>query len=228
VRQRGPADQIRAVTAKILVLPRLVSLRWFLVSHRGMAQIGPHLRNFALGLMVSVATLISSPTSAHAENLITQPGAHNNYKWELEPQLVLRTHAPYYGYGGRWGYRYYGYAGVGPGVRVNIPFMHNGPIDSINNNIGISFGASTTFHGPGSEVVVLNLPVAFQWNFYFTDIISVIGETGLNTPMTFWPGGTSFRIEPLIQGGGRFQFSKVGVVVRVGWPLLSVGANFQF
>lgn len=181
-----------------------------------------------LALCALVLSLTSLPSEAHAENLIKRPGAHNHYSWELEPQLVLRTHAPYAGRGR--GYGYYGWTGVGPGVRVSIPFMHNGPIDEINNNIGISFGASTTFHPvyAGRDAVVLNLPVAFQWNFYFTDIISVLGEAGLNTPITFWAGYSDFSVEPLIQGGGRFQFGKVGVLVRVGWPLLSVGANIQF
>jgi hypothetical protein len=191
-------------------------------------------------IVVCVAGLIVLPDTAEAQNLIKRPGAHNRYSFELEPQLVVRTAGPRWGtyycddrgpgrscrgyYGG-----YGGWMGVGPGVRVNIPFMHNGPIDEINNNIGISFGGSLTFHGYyGYRATVLNLPVAFQWNFYFTEIISVLGEAGLNTPVTFWNGGTNFAVEPLFQGGGRFQFGKVGVVARVGWPLLSVGANFQF
>ncbi len=179
--------------------------------------------------LFSAIGLFTFPETARAENLITQPGAHNQYKFEIEPQLVIRTSGPYYrGCCGRY-HGYGGWTGVGPGVRVNIPFMHNGPIDSINNNIGISFGGSTTFHGyRGYNAMVLNLPVAFQWNFYFTDIISVIGEAGLNTPISFVGGRSYFDVEPIIQGGGRFQFSKVGIVVRVGWPLLSVGANFQF
>lgn len=193
----------------------------------------------ALALSFICAVGVALPSTAQAENLIKQPGAHNEYSFEIEPQLVLRTAGPRwgnyycdgrgrndcrYGYGG-----YGGWTGVGPGVRVNIPFMHNGPIDSINNNIGISFGGSLTFHGYyGNRATVLNLPVAFQWNFYFTDVISVLGEAGLNTPLTFWNGGSHFGVEPLIQGGGRFQWDKVGIIVRVGWPLLSVGANFQF
>lgn len=196
-------------------------------------------------LFLFAMSLLALPRSAQAENLITQPGAHNEYSFEIEPQLVLRTAGPrwgnyycdrYYDEPGpgrgdcRYGYGGYGgWAGVGPGVRVNIPFMHNGPIDSINNNIGISFGGSLTFHGyAGYRATVLNLPVAFQWNFYFTDVISVLGEAGLNTPVTFWNGGSHFGVEPLMQGGGRFQWEKVGIIVRVGWPLLSVGANFQF
>lgn len=204
-----------------------------LVSYRRMAQVRPILLRSLATLFVSVLGIFAIPGTAHAENLITQPGAHNQYSFEIEPQLVLRTSAPYYrGYYDDYRGRYRGYggwAGVGPGVRVNIPFMHNGPISEINNNIGISFGASTTFHGyRGYGAMVLNLPVAFQWNFYFTDIISVLGEAGLNTPLTFARGYTDFSIEPLIQGGGRFQFGKVGILVRVGWPLLSVGANIQF
>src|SRR5690606_33659543 len=162
-------------------------------------------------LLVSLLGVLGVPGTAHAENLISQPGAHNQYDFEIEPQLVLRTSAPYYdGYYGR--YRGYGgWAGVGPGVRVNIPFMHNGPISEINNNIGISFGASTTWHPVyrARDAVVVNIPIAFQWNFYFTDIISVLGEVGLNTPLTFWAGYTAFDVEPLAQGGGRFQFGKV-------------------
>ncbi len=192
-------------------------------------------------LLLAVCTL-TVPRTANAENLIRNPGAHNRYKFELEPQLVIRTAGP------RWGgyycdrydppgpegpdcrhYGYGGWTGIGPGVRVNIPFMHNGPVDTINNNIGISFGGSTTFHGyRGTSAVVLNMPVAFQWNFYFTDIISVLGEAGLNTPITFWRGGSSFTVEPLFQGGGRFQFGKVGIIARLGWPMISVGANIQF
>lgn len=179
-----------------------------------------------------VLAFLSAPTDASAENLIKRPGAHNRYSFEIEPQLAYRFATPYNnGYYG-WNGGYYGYNsdGIGPGVRVNIPFMHNGPIDQINNNIGISFGGALTFHGINgySNAAVLNIPVAFQWNFYFTDIISVLGEAGLNTPITFWNGRTRFNVEPLFQGGGRFQFGKVGVIVRVGYPMVSVGANFQF
>jgi hypothetical protein len=170
---------------------------------------------------VSVALACLSQ-NAEAAGVIKRPGAHNHYEWELEPQLVIRTNIPYWNGGnGNW-------TGFGPGVRASIPLMHNGPIDSINNNIAISFGGSMTWHGNNTNVTVLNLPVAFQWNFYFTEIVSVLGETGLNTPITFANGNTQFDVEPFIQGGGRFQWDKVGVIVRIGYPSFSVGANFQF
>lgn len=147
---------------------------------------------------------------ASAENLIKQPGAHNRYKVELEPHLSL--------YYGSWTNR----VEAGPGIRVAIPFMHNGPIDTINNNIGVSFGVDTYFPG---GAFVMRLPGAFQWNFYFTDIISVIGEAGLAFNFGDLDG---LWVDPIFQGGGRFQFGKVGVVVRVGYPDITVGANFQF
>jgi len=171
------------------------------------------LRRISLAVIAAVAALCLSPDAAHAENLIKRPGAHNHYKFELEPQLAV-----WYGWGNG------NNAEVGPGLRASIPFMHNGPIDTINNNIGISFGVNTFFPNNG---VLLVLPVAFQWNFYFTDIISVLGEAGVST--NIWTGaGDAFDLDPLFQGGGRFQFGRIGVLVRLGYPMVSVGCNIQF
>ncbi|GEM_PF-422806 len=198
----------------------------------------------ALASLALLVGLCIAPSTASAAGIIKQPGAHNKYTFELEPQLVLRPFLPAWnggGYGCRYQdcrnynngyyYSYRNHAGVGPGIRATIPLMHNGPIDSINNNIAISFGLSTTFHSTyyrDTNAVVLNLPVAFQWNFYLTKIISVLGEAGLNTPITFWGGTSHLNVEPLFQAGGRFQFGKIGILVRIGYPLLSVGANIQF
>jgi hypothetical protein len=148
---------------------------------------------------------------ANATNVIRRPGAHNHYYLEVEPHLNL------YGYGRNT-------VNFGPGVRFSIPFMHNGPIDTINNNLAISFGIDTYFPDSGFGVA---FPVAAQWNFYFTEIISVLAEAGLVINAGNY--APSFNVlDPYIQGGGRFQFNKVGVLVRVGYPSFSVGANFQF
>lgn len=163
-------------------------------------------------VMLALATLgVAFPSTASATNLIRRPGAHNAYRFEVEPHLNI------YGFGGR------GRADVGPGVRFSIPFMHNGPIRTINNNLAISFGADAYFPPGGFG---LAFPVAGQWNFYFTEIISVLGEVGV--VINAGNFGTFNPLDPYIQGGGRFQFGKVGVLVRIGYPSLSVGANFQF
>lgn len=177
------------------------------------------LRFHLLALLLPVLVLggVLLPSSAQAQNLIRQPGAHNQYQLEVEPQLGVRWNSHWYGGDS---------SGVGPGVRVNFPLMHNGPIDTINNNIAISVGLNTYFFN--HDVVNFSVPVAFQWNFYFTDIISVFGEAGLVHDFYTRSNWSSFRFDPLFQGGGRFQFGKVGVVVRMGYPGASVGCNIQF
>ncbi|OQX69087.1 MAG: hypothetical protein B6A08_07305 [Sorangiineae bacterium NIC37A_2] len=170
------------------------------------------LLRLASALAILCAALVWAPQSAQAENLIRRPGAHNRYTWELEPHLNIH-----------WGAGA-GRAHVGPGIRASIPFMHNGPISSINNNMAITFGLDFYFPPGGFAAAI---PVAAQWNFYFTDIVSVLGEVGVVG--NFASHGINLHVlDPYIQGGGRFQFGKVGVLVRVGYPSFSVGANFQF
>lgn len=181
--------------------------------HRFLKRILP----LALALAAAVTCLVSAPSEAHAENLIKRPGAHNHYKFELEPHL-----------GFWWGWGNRDDADFGPGIRASIPFMHNGPIDTINNNIGISFGLDTYFANAGNnDFVIISSPVAFQWNFYFTDVISVLGEAGLVMNIAT-EGNDNFDLDPLFQGGGRFQWGRIGVLVRVGYPAVSVGCNIQF
>lgn len=163
---------------------------------------------------------------ANAQNLIKRPGAHNKYSVEIEPQFAIS----WAGHNHPYDNGNYYYNGFGPGVRFSIPFMHNGPITNLNNNIGINFGINTFFYDSryGDHPVAFAMPVAFQWNFYFTDIISVLGEVGFSANVVTSRDYTAFYADPVFQGGGRFQFGKVGVIVRVGYPMLTVGANFQF
>ena len=173
------------------------------------------------------AAWVSAPAEARAENLIKRPGAHNHYSVEVEPQFAVSWAGHSHRY---YDDRYY-YSGFGPGVRFSIPFMHNGPISNLNNNIGINFGLNTFFYSGNRydrTPIVWTVPVAFQWNFYFTDIISVLGEVGLTSNLVTGRDYTGFYVDPLFQGGGRFQFGKVGVIVRIGYPMMTVGANFQF
>jgi hypothetical protein len=138
--------------------------------------------------------------------------------------------------------------------------MHNGPISKINNNMGISFGLDVTFGdgGPGwcwtrynnpgfltrgedCDVTEFWLPVAMQWNFYLTKVISVFGEPGLAIVHRRWDynyycqggGGPLCEfdyhdtdLEFVLWGGGRFMFSdSVGATVRLGFPMITAGIN---
>ena len=169
--------------------------------------------------------LVARP--AHAESIIKRPGDHPNYGFELEPHLLAQyDDTPYTT------------AGFGLGLRVAIPFVHNGPVTTINNNIGISFGMDwvhfgddNACNGRGSDNIVffpnscsgthLRVPVTGQWSFFLTPIISVFGELGLAMRYTRWDYdgvcngvGCSTHYShvdpfvPVLWAGGRFMFSR--------------------
>jgi hypothetical protein len=143
-------------------------------------------RPFAVRLALSllVTTLLTLlPGSAGAQ--IKRPGAHPRYSVEIEPHLVLQ-----------WEHEPWDDAGIGPGVRFNIPFLDNGPIDRINNNMAIGFGVDWAHFGgdcdgpfgfglPGDRYDIdctgntIMAPVTVQWNFFLTPRIAVFGEPGL-------------------------------------------------
>jgi hypothetical protein len=202
----------------------------------------PHSLKAALPSVALVVLCL--PVTANAQNIVRQPGNHPDYAVEIEPHLAFQ-------WADRWGAD----DGIGPGVRVNIPFVHNGPISTINNNMGISFGMDLTFgdsygcypydrriDGRSCAVTEFWLPVAFQWNFYLTKVISVFGEPGLAIVHRRWSypwycdgpnnpacdyDDTRNSLEPVFYGGGRFMFSdKIGATVRLGFPMISAGVNF--
>lgn len=183
--------------------------------------------------------------NAHAQAIVRQPGNHPHYDVEIEPHLALQ-----------WADRHGADSGAGPGVRFNIPFLHNGPIKTINNNMAITFGLDITFGGGGyscypydrrvagydCSVTEFWLPVALQWNFFLTKVISVFGEPGFAIAHRRWSypwycegNGRPLcnehfndtTIEPVFWAGGRFMFSdKVGATIRLGFPMVSAGINF--
>jgi hypothetical protein len=193
--------------------------------------------------------LLAVPSAAHAQAIIRQPGNHPNYNLEIEPHFAFQ-----------WTDRIGTDDGIGPGVRFNIPFMHNGPIPKINNNMGITFGLDITFSdgGPGwcrnglprdqwyndsdCNVTEIWLPVAMQWNFFLTKVISVFGEPGFAIAHRRWDyewycdGANNPRcdgdesdtdLEFVLWGGGRFMFSdSIGATVRIGYPMVTAGVNF--
>jgi len=193
-----------------------------------------------------VAALIALGVMTHqkcaiARSVIKEPGAHPHYAFELEPHLVL----DWAGVPGPHD------DGLGVGLRASVPLFHNGPIDRINNNMAITFGFDftrathacappRTVYWGDCRIDSYFLPVALQWNFFLTDIISVFGEPGLalvnyrwNTWDRCWaPGycsadGHDTHLTPVFWGGARFLFSDtVGVAVRLGFPSVTAGITF--
>jgi hypothetical protein len=134
-------------------------------------------------------------TQARAATIIKQPGNHPDYAVELEPHLLLQwDRSPWYQE-----------EGFGLGGRVSIPFLDNGPISTINNNMAIGFGLDwahfSNAHGwcwdgnpyagwtnYGCTANSVWFPVVLQWNFFLTDVISVFGEPGLAIRHDWWSG----------------------------------------
>lgn len=188
----------------------------------------------ALLSVAAAASALSFTSEAEATNVIKRPGAHPQYSFELEPH-------------GIWSWAWPG-DGPGIGVRANIPLFHNGPIDTINNNMAIGFGMDVAWWTHGSRTRRLGdrcwddwgddrcsgttvwVPVVLQWNFYLTEMISVFGEPGAAMRFVSWEYDSDFHpFIPVFAGGGRFQFGeRVGLTVRLGYPYASIGANILF
>lgn len=202
------------------------------------------MRQFNLGRIAVLALSPLVTNVAQARNVIKEPSQHPKYSAELEPHLVLDwAGAP--GPNGE---------GFGAGLRASIPLFHNGPIDRLNNNITVSFGIDWA-HGaracgprrPGWQgawpydcsIDSFWFPVALQWNFFLTEVISVFGEPGLAIVHYRWdywdrcwaPGycdgdGQDTRLKPVLWGGARFLLSdSIGITVRLGFPSVTAGLS---
>jgi hypothetical protein len=189
-----------------------------------------------------VLGILAVPAMASAQ--IKQPGAHSLYSAELEPHLVVQWND----------YAPCSADAFGPGFRASIPFLANGPIPRINNNMAIGFGLdwahagidsgcnayyfNNTYYGNGFSADVFTLPVVVQWNFFLLPKISVFGEGGLVFEHRRWDGGnlcngnfcgaagSENTVDPSLSVGGRLLVTdSVGFLLRLGYPFLSAGVS---
>ncbi len=194
--------------------------------------------SFALG---ASAALLTTAASAGADTLVIEkPGDHPRYTLEAEPHVLLGVfNAP-------------GPAeetGLGAGFRGTVEIIDNGFVRSINNSIGVGFGADFVrwgrFEDPdgkcvrevtdGRNLVCVKreeksfsyvwIPVVMQWNFWLSRNWSVFGEPGLAYRIRS-PGDDV--IDPLaFYVGGRWHFARaMALTLRAGLPTFSVGVSF--
>ncbi len=181
-----------------------------------------------LGLSVTLASLLVSG-EADAQATIKRPGAHPRYSFEAEPHLLFsdRGHAD---------------DAFGPGFRGTIVVVDNGFVSSINNSVGIGFGADFLLlgdehcHGRDNchthDVIIL--PLVMQWNFWLHRKWSVFGEPGLALIFNEDHSDNDLDnrdldIDPIVFGaGGRFHFSdSTTLTMRLGFPVsVSIGVSF--
>lgn len=199
------------------------------------------MRPINIGRIIVLTVTLSVANTAHARSIIREPAQHRDYSVELEPHFVLD-----------WsGIEGPGREGFGAGFRASIPLFRNGPVTTINNNMAISFGfdwaRGSRPCGPRRPEVwdydcsidSFWFPIALQWNFFLTDVISVFGEPGLALVHYRWehwercwapgycdPDGHDTRLKPVLWGGARFLLSEsIGITVRVGYPSITAGVS---
>ncbi len=227
---------MRSNTLKTLVLPSTQTQRegtaskpvWHFEGCSSSRVSLPGIVALMLGLSVVLASFFVS-VDASAQAVIKRPGAHPRYSFEAEPHLLLTDRA-------------HGSDAFGPGFRGTIVVVDNGFVPTINNSVGIGFGADFLLlgdrhcHGRNNchrhDVIIL--PVVMQWNFWLHKKWSVFGEPGL--ALVFNEDhdsndldNTDLHIDPFTFGaGGRFHFSDTTTLtMRLGFPVAaSIGVSF--
>lgn len=179
-------------------------------------------------LFVTAAALVLTTT---AQAQIGRPGAHDVYRAEVEPHLVLKHAGP---------------DGIGVGVRASFPIIDNGPVTTINNSLALGVGLDWSHWDRGCGDRFDNcdgndfwIPFVVQWNFYFSDLISAFPELGLAVEYQTWDAdygpvcrgrwcdGDNLDIEFVMWLGVRFHLAReVALTVRLGTPSILIGASF--
>lgn len=168
---------------------------------------------------------------------IERPGAHPNYKFEVEPHLSIGAFPPPGPADG---------PGYGIGARGTFELIDNGFIRTINNTVGVGVGIDWVHYNdsnlpcpknpdngscvdlnPDFSVNYVYVPVVMQWNFWLSRDWSVFGEPGLAVRFVS-RGDDDFALDPfLFFLGGRYHFhERVTLTLRAGYPTFSVGASF--
>ncbi|HVJ88554.1 MAG TPA: hypothetical protein VM580_02045 [Labilithrix sp.] len=168
-------------------------------------------RKLAAGVALTAALAFPGVAAAD-ESIIKNPGDHPPYRFDAEPHGLVGFGGPFRG----------GRGELGAGFRGTIIIVDNGFVKTINNSVGISFGADV-FFGRGTVFI----PVAMQWNFWLTTHWSVFGEPGIGFAVNRDPGRD--LVHPLLMVGGRYHFNeRVALTMRLGYPAFSIGASILF
>lgn len=137
---------------------------------------------------------------AQAQNLIKREGAHPAYDVELEPHLG------------------FDFPDVGLGLRATFNVADRGFISRFNDSVGVGVGADFGVSGRNRLI----LPVAMQWNFWFTPQWSAFGEPGIALRLE-----DKTHLHPHLAAGGRLNFNdSLAMTLRLGWPVTSLGVSF--
>jgi hypothetical protein len=161
-----------------------------------------------VAFVTSSAILLLGQVAQAEPGTIESPKRHTPYRVELEPHALL-------------GFGYLEDGAFGLGMRATVILSDPGFVTSINDTVGISFGADLFLGRRSSQAVYV--PVQLQWNFFFTKHWSMMAEPGVG--FAFF--GERTRLWPALSIGGRYHFAdRIALTFRVGYPALSVGLSF--
>jgi len=142
-----------------------------------------------IGLAMAVVGLMYAST---ARAQLKEPGQHIRYGVEVEPQLSLQ-----------WAHLPGEAAGIGPGLRLSVPIISDGPLKKLNNSLAIGLGfnwayfqeSCGTYFWTGTRMTPDNpeyptyserctahhftAPIVIQWNFFVTKVVSLFAEPGM-------------------------------------------------
>jgi hypothetical protein len=171
--------------------------------------------------LVAGAFASVAPRTAQAkeEMILKQADQHPDYVAELDVHGV-------FAYGPTVGR--YDVIGFGPGLHANFRLLKNGFIPDLNNNIALGVGAALVFDANYGDVRLVT-PVVLQWNFWVSTHWSVFGEPGIaiEFPMSTPRGPEPVYLSPSLSVGGRYNFNDhVALVIRIGFPVTTVGVSF--
>ena len=204
--------------------------------------------------LVSSAAILGLAVPAHAQSTIKNPGDRVRYFFEAEPHALLGAlDPPGVGNDAGLGLGFRGTLNILPsgfiapindavGIGFGIDWVH------YDNETGGRGHCERFVPGPAGTQVCVDvsgsgptsnyffLPVVLQWNFFLTPIISVFGEPGFGIVHDTWDadpcplagGCDASDTDPILyfEGGARFLFGDtVGLTVRIGYPMLTVGVS---
>jgi len=157
-----------------------------------------------LAALVAVVFALA-PAAARAEEpyVIEKLGEHPRYLFEFEPLVGVAYDGPFNPNGAAvFGFR----------VTLNLA---DGFVQSINDSVGISAGLE--FDPIGN----LLLPVALQWNFWFSDSWSTFVEPGAAISSS-----ATTTVIPVGYLGARWHLNpRVALTLRAGFPDVTLGLS---
>ncbi|MEO7096691.1 MAG: hypothetical protein ABI175_25765 [Polyangiales bacterium] len=223
-------------------------MRPFLPANLGVAALFLALASFAgapAGMLPDAQAAEAGATAAVTVNpeLPPEPGPktaaasggpranwHPRYGAEIEPHFVIA------------GLDKYG-PGLGAGLSVTIPIWQNTPFKGFDDDISFGIGLDWVRYAGykpleprGSTVLTqaFYVPVYVQWNVWLGSRASLFVEPTLMFRFASYPDTCPLdncqdkvRVLPTGSIGLRFRIvNHVAATIRVGWPLVTIGASW--